>query len=95
LIANAFTRPRLNGSIAEQGRVHGGEVVGDQWGEAHVGEDVALEVDSRCNFDQAQAAVVEFEHGAFGDVEDLLAAFDSVFTAERQVLDPFDELARW
>jgi len=57
-----------------------------------VREDVALEVDSRCNFDQSQACRVEFEHGALGDVENFLAALDGVFTAESEVLDPFDEL---
>ena len=83
----------LGGLIAEQGRVHGGEVVGDQRGEAHVRENVALEVDSRRYFDQAQTFVVEFEHGALGDVEDFLPTLDGVFPAESEVFDPFDELA--
>jgi hypothetical protein len=40
-------------SGGEQARVHGDQVLGDQGGEAHVGEDVALEVDARGYFDQA------------------------------------------
>lgn len=40
-------------SVGEQGGVDGDQIAGDHREEAHVGEDVALEVDARGYFDQA------------------------------------------
>jgi hypothetical protein len=45
-------------SVGEQARAHSGQALGDLGGEAHVGEDVALEVDARGESNLAKIAAV-------------------------------------
>src|SRR5947209_20523284 len=54
-------------------------------------EDIALDIDARCYFDQLHAARRPLQHASFGDVEHGLADFGGVFTGEGYMLDRLDE----
>src|SRR2546421_3925866 len=61
--------------------------------ECHLRQDVALQVDARCDFDQLQAALAEAEHGALGHVKRLLSPAQRDRATVRDVLHALYELA--
>ncbi len=54
-------------------RIHRPQVVGDPWSEAHLRENVPLDVDSRRDLGQHEAVVGQGEDRPLGDVAHLLA----------------------
>ena len=62
--------------------------------EAHVAQDVALDVDPRRDLGQLHAGRRAPEHAALGDVEHRLAGLGRIGAAEGDLLDRLDELAR-
>ena len=55
--------------------------------EFHLGDDIFLQVHSWRDLSQGQAFRPHFEHGALGDIENLLAFFPGVFAGERYMAD--------
>ena len=89
----AKSAARPIGPVAYRRAVHLAEVVGDARPEAHLPEDVALDVDPGRDLDQHQAVGLEREHRALGDVADLLAALAGEPAVERDLADLGHELA--
>ena len=69
----------------EEGR-HDFDFVDDRR-EAHLVEDVFLEVDARGDFGQVDTVFFHFEYGTFCDVEDMLFMFTGIVAAEGDVTD--------
>ena len=62
--------------------------LGDARPEAHLRQDVALDVDARRDLDQHEPVVRELEHGPVRDVADLLAALARERAVERDLRGP-------
>ena len=70
--------------IGEDAGVHLLQILVDHGLEAHLRDDVALDVDARSNFDEVEAVSLEREDRAFGDVADVEAAFEGDLARERR-----------
>ena len=79
--------------FVEDPRVHQLEVGSDEREEAHLVENVGLQVDARSNLRQFQSGTAQPEDAAFGDVPHCLFFVEGVLSGEGHMLDAFDELA--
>ena len=69
------------------------ENVSKRYGQQTVVNNVSLEIEARCDFDERHAVTIEAEDRALGHVEYVLPAPPRVLAAEGDPLHAFDELA--
>src|SRR6185369_3513196 len=82
-----------HGPGAEDARIHVLQLRADARPKAHMGEDVLLQARARRDLGQGHAAVLQFEHGALGDIADVLAALRGERGTEADLADLRHELA--
>ena len=76
----------------EQCGGHQPQVGADQQRHVGLAEDISFKIDSGCDFDHRQPVLGQLDDAAFGDIEDLLAAFAGHLTGEGDLCDLRDEL---
>src|SRR6266567_9161377 len=82
-----------HGPGAEDARIHVLQLRADARPKAHMGEDILLEASARRDLGQRYAAVLQLEHGALGDVADVLAPLRGERGAEADLADLRHEFA--
>src|SRR6476469_2058483 len=79
----------------EQSRVHHSEILGYLKRDIDLAEHIPLQVNAGSDLGHGKAFCTQLKHAPLGHVSHVRAAFECLSTAERDVLDLTNELARF